>query len=58
MQTSNYWQQFLNTGKIEDYLNYKAHSDADNVQSVNRENVQGIVNKNDGSESLCKNSLL
>lgn len=58
MQTSNYWQQFLNTGKIEDYLNYKAHPDTENLQSLNREHVQGIVNKNDGSESLCKNSLL
>ncbi len=24
MQTLNYWKQFENTGKIEDYLSYKA----------------------------------
>lgn len=25
MQTLNYWKQFENTGKIEDYLTYKAN---------------------------------
>ncbi len=25
MQTLNYWKQFENTGKIEDYLSYKAN---------------------------------
>lgn len=25
MQTWNYWKQFENTGKIEDYLSYKAY---------------------------------
>lgn len=58
MQTSNYWQQFLNSGKIEDYLNYKAHPETDQVQATAQEHVQGIVNKTDGSESLCRNLLL
>lgn len=26
MQTWNYWKQFENTGKVEDYLFYKANS--------------------------------
>ncbi len=25
MQTSNYWKQFESTGKIEDYLTYRAN---------------------------------
>ncbi len=25
MQSINYWKQFENTGKIEDYLNYRSH---------------------------------
>ncbi len=58
MQTSNYWQQFINTGKIEDYLNYKTHSDTEKVTASNQECVQGIVNKKDESESQCKNSLV
>lgn len=26
MQNINYWKQFENTGKIEDYLNYRSHT--------------------------------
>jgi hypothetical protein len=33
MQTLNYWKQFENTGKIEDYLSYKA---SDSQQSGER----------------------
>ena len=25
MKEINYWQQFLNTGKVDDYLSYLAH---------------------------------
>lgn len=32
MKELNYWQQFLNTGKIEDYLFYKKREEA--VQTV------------------------
>lgn len=58
MQTSSYWQRFTNTGRIEDYLNYKTHSDIETVTSSNQECVQGIANKKDESESQCKNSLV
>jgi len=25
MKESNYWQQFLNTGRVDDYLSYLVH---------------------------------
>lgn len=31
MQTTNYWEQFVNTGKIEDYLSYKSMLPAGNA---------------------------
>ena len=31
MKESNYWQQFLNTGSIEDYLRYKGKQETENV---------------------------
>lgn len=29
MKEINYWQQFLNTGKVDDYLSYLAHRRAE-----------------------------
>lgn len=32
MKEINYWQQFLNTGKVDDYLSYLAHKKAEDVK--------------------------
>ncbi len=32
MKETNYWQQFLNTGNVEDYLSYKSHEREDREQ--------------------------
>lgn len=31
MKESNYWQQFLNTGRIEDYLKFREKSKGDST---------------------------
>lgn len=32
MKEINYWQQFLNTGKVDDYLSYLAHKGTEEVK--------------------------
>lgn len=32
MQTLNYWKQFENTGKIEDYLSYKTNDSQRSIE--------------------------
>lgn len=32
MQTLNYWKQFINTGRVEDYLSYINNDKNDNEQ--------------------------
>ena len=32
MKEINYWQQFMSTGKVEDYLSYKRQDEKDNSQ--------------------------
>lgn len=32
MKEINYWQQFLNTGKVDDYLQYRASTNETDVQ--------------------------
>jgi len=44
MKETNYWQQFMNTGSISDYLNYKNESnDVSDKSSFSGERVSGSV---------------
>lgn len=42
MKSSNYWQQFASTGKIEDYLNYALHKPKDREMSGESKEDTGI----------------
>lgn len=37
MQSINYWKQFENTGKIEDYLNYRSYAAVPGENAAERE---------------------
>lgn len=43
MKTQNYWQQFLNTGRIEDYLSYVQDS-ADGARQTGAESREEHTN--------------
>ncbi|MBQ4537377.1 MAG: hypothetical protein II994_07135 [Lachnospiraceae bacterium] len=43
MQSINYWKQFENTGKIEDYLSYKSQ--------VSQPGKESVVSKEEGEAS-------
>ncbi len=46
MQTLNYWKQFESTGKIEDYLSYKA---SDSQRPATESGVAGCKSDYEGS---------
>lgn len=54
MQTLNYWKQFENTGKIEDYLSYKADDSqrSENVVAGCKSDYQGGMWDSAGREGM------
>ena len=49
-----YWQQFMATGRVEDYLRFKGISDRD-VISKNREEIPEIKTRDYGNSSTIPN---
>ena len=45
MKEENYWQQFLNTGRIEDYLFYKQQNKAEEKQKKEEHSDAGAVQR-------------
>lgn len=58
MQTLNYWKQFENTGKIQDYLSYKGCvQDRQTGRGDRTEDCNcGTGTQPAGSEAVCRNS--
>lgn len=58
MQTLNYWKQFENTGKIQDYLSYKGCvQDGQAGRGDRTEDCNcGTEAQPAGSEAVCRNS--
>lgn len=58
MQTLNYWKQFENTGKIQDYLSYKGC--VQDRQEGGRDRTGDHDSMTDaqpaGSKAVCRNS--
>lgn len=46
MKEINYWQQFMSTGKIEDYLSYKKADNQEKQESPGEHPHAGIVQCN------------
>lgn len=64
MQMSGYWKQFENTGKIEDYLIYKANDSQRSEGSYQtagfnsgpRDGVRSTADREGADEDPCRNS--
>lgn len=64
MQTLNYWKQFENTGKIEDYLTYIANdsqrsekrSQAAGCKSDYRDSSRAGTDREGAGKDTCRNS--
>ena len=48
MKELNYWQQFLNTGRIEDYLKFRENQEEDNISE------EHIVMGDNPYAGICK----
>ena len=68
MSKVNYWKQFENTGKVEDYISYRGGCDRDVLQNAGAVPLQrsaaeicvseGTAIRTAGSESLCRKSYV
>ena len=64
MQTLNYWKQFENTGKIEDYLTYIANDSQRSegafqtagCKSDYRDSFKNVTDREGADENPCRNS--
>lgn len=54
----SYWQQFLKTGKLEDYLKYKYYNEKNNddmkVEIAKIDEINGDINEQKSSRSRTK----